>query len=81
MNLFCCKRKYQFKFENGSIVLASSPELAIEKLKKSRLIVKIPNSELKYYEFESGLQIEASNIDDAYWRMYLDKRDPVVKVV
>lgn len=77
MNWCCSPRKHVFTFENGSIVTASSIEEAIEKLKKSRKVKKVPNSECFYYEFETGLKIIASNIDDAYWKMYLDKRDPV----
>ena len=76
---WCCKqRKNLFKFENGSFVFAASVQDAIEKLKKSKQIIRTPDSDSLYYEFESGLKISSPSMKDAYWNMYMDKRDPVV---
>jgi hypothetical protein len=79
MMQWCCnQRKKLFKFENGSLVSAASIQEAIEKLKKSKEIIRTPDSDSIYYEFESGLKISSPTMRDAYWHMYMDKRDPVI---
>ena len=77
--MWCCvtPRKQLFKFENGSFVYAESAEDAIRKLKKTKNIVKPPESETEYYEFDSGVKISADTPRAAHWNMYMDKRDPV----
>lgn len=76
--MFCCTttRKEMFRFENGSFVYAKSAEDAIKKLKSTTKIVKSPESESNYYEFDSGVRIAACTPQDAHWYMYLDKREP-----
>ena len=77
--MFCCTttRKEMFRFENGSFVYAKSAEDAIKKLKSTTKIVKSPESESNYYEFDSGVRISALTPKDAHWKIYMDKREPI----
>ena len=76
--MWCCQtRKELFNFENGSFVYAKSAEDAVKKLKTSKIILKTPEPESDYYEFDSGVRVKASTAADAHWKMYMDKRDPM----
>jgi hypothetical protein len=78
MDLWCCHtRKELFNFENGSFVYAKNAEDAIQKLKSTKTILKVPDSETEYFEFDSGVRVKAPTAVDAQWKMYMDKRDPM----